>query len=60
MHPLIGLARIATGASAITRMTLPGLIVSAIAYGVWKYAVKPEIGKYGRNSDDGKQEKLAN
>ena len=60
MHPLVGLARIATGASAITRMTLPGIIISAVAWSVWKYAIKPEIGKYGANSDDNLPTKKTN
>lgn len=60
MHPLLGLARIATGASAITRMTLPGLIISAVAYGVWRFAIKPEISRYGGNAAAGPPEKKAN
>ena len=60
MHPLLGLARIATGASAITRMTLPGIIISAVAYGVWRYAIKPEIRRYGSNAGNGLPEKKAN
>ena len=59
MHPLAIAARFATGAATVTRMTLPGIIVSAVAYGVWRYAIKPELNKYGKNSDEGKPEKKA-
>ena len=41
-------------------MTLPGIIISAVAYGVWRYAIKPEIRKYGSNAGDGLPEKKAN
>ncbi|MBQ9451826.1 MAG: hypothetical protein IJU65_00825 [Desulfovibrio sp.] len=60
MHPLIGLARIATGASAITRMTLPGIIISAVAYGVWRHVIKPELNRYESVPSNGLPEKKAN
>ena len=39
---------------------VPGIIISAVAYGVWRFAIKPEIGKYGSNAKVGLPEKKAN